>query len=151
MQTSKITGILIILFSLIVSCLLTGSLMLYFDVKSILIVFGLLLGGIVFSSGIIVPLKAVKNAFDSNSANSPEELKQFIYFFNSASRLSIGAGVIGIFIGIIGILAVLNDPSQIGANAAIALLTAFYGVILSELVFQPMKNSVIKKFPVDIE
>lgn len=120
-------------------------------VDAVLIVFGLLLGGIVFSSGIIVPLKAVKNAFDSNSANSPEELKQFINFFNSASHLSIGAGVIGMFIGTIGFLAVLNDPSQIGANVAIALLTAFYCVILSEFVFQSMKNSVIKKFPADIE
>jgi len=48
-------------------------------------------------------------------------------------------------IGLTGMLAQMNDPSSIGGNMAVALITVFYGVLLSEAVFQPLKNGLTSK------
>ncbi|MGD7044262.1 MotA/TolQ/ExbB proton channel family protein [Jeotgalibacillus proteolyticus] len=47
-------------------------------------------------------------------------------------------GMIGTLIGLILMLKDLNDPASLGPNMAIALLTTFYGVLLANLVFNPM-------------
>ncbi|WP_335871296.1 flagellar motor protein MotP [Bacillus sp. 2205SS5-2] len=47
-------------------------------------------------------------------------------------------GMIGTLIGLVLMLKSLNDPSSLGPNMAIALLTTLYGSLLSNLVFIPM-------------
>ena len=51
-------------------------------------------------------------------------------------------GLIGTLIGLIQMLAVLNDPSQIGAAMATALVATFYGAILANLVFLPLAGRI---------
>ncbi len=52
-----------------------------------------------------------------------------IAFIDCAKRFCIPAGVIGAMIGIIQMLQNLKDPDQLGSGMAVALLTAFYGVV----------------------
>lgn len=47
-------------------------------------------------------------------------------------------GMIGTIIGLINMLGSLQDPSQLGAGLALALLTTLYGVLLANLVFHPL-------------
>ncbi|WP_100331870.1 flagellar motor protein MotP [Bacillus xiapuensis] len=47
-------------------------------------------------------------------------------------------GMIGTLIGLVLMLKSLNDPSSLGPNMAVALLTTFYGSLLANLVFLPM-------------
>ena len=47
-------------------------------------------------------------------------------------------GMIGTLIGLIQMLASLQDPSQIGKGMAVALLTTLYGALLANLVFLPI-------------
>jgi chemotaxis protein MotA len=47
-------------------------------------------------------------------------------------------GMIGTLIGLIQMLADLEDPSTIGPKMAVALITTFYGAFLSNMVFVPM-------------
>ena len=47
-------------------------------------------------------------------------------------------GLIGTLVGLVQMLANLSDPENIGPNMAVALLTTFYGAILSTVVFGPM-------------
>jgi chemotaxis protein MotA len=51
-------------------------------------------------------------------------------------------GMIGTLIGLIQMLRSLNDPSQIGAGMAVALITTFYGALLANLVFVPMAGKL---------
>ncbi len=51
-------------------------------------------------------------------------------------------GMIGTLIGLILMLKNLNDPSTLGPNMAIALLTTLYGSLLSNLVFIPMASKL---------
>ena len=51
-------------------------------------------------------------------------------------------GMIGTLIGLIQMLRTLEDPSNIGAGMAVALLTTFYGALLANLVFLPMAGKL---------
>ena len=46
-------------------------------------------------------------------------------------------GMIGTLIGLVQMLVALDDPSQIGAGMALALLTTLYGALLANMVFLP--------------
>ncbi len=54
-------------------------------------------------------------------------------------------GMIGTLIGLVLMLKNLNDPSSLGPNMAIALLTTFYGVLLANLVFLPLASKLALK------
>jgi len=47
-------------------------------------------------------------------------------------------GMIGTLIGLVQMLANLDDPSSIGPKMAVAMITTFYGAILANLFFIPM-------------
>ncbi len=55
-----------------------------------------------------------------------------------AAEISPAMGLIGTLIGLVQMLSNLEDPSSIGPSMAIALLTTFYGAILSNMVFAPL-------------
>lgn len=46
-------------------------------------------------------------------------------------------GMIGTLIGLVKMLATLDDPSQIGGGMAVALITTLYGALLANIVFLP--------------
>lgn len=46
-------------------------------------------------------------------------------------------GMIGTLMGLVQMLVSLDDPSQIGAGMALALLTTLYGAIMANLIFLP--------------
>lgn len=51
-------------------------------------------------------------------------------------------GMIGTLIGLVLMLNNLNDPSSLGPNMAIALLTTLYGSLLANMVFIPMASKL---------
>ncbi len=51
-------------------------------------------------------------------------------------------GMIGTLIGLVQMLANLDDPSSIGPKMAVAMITTFYGAVLANLFFIPMGNKL---------
>jgi chemotaxis protein MotA len=51
-------------------------------------------------------------------------------------------GMIGTLIGLVNMLAALEDPSSIGAGMATALITTFYGALLANAVFLPLAGKL---------
>ncbi|MBU9714679.1 flagellar motor protein MotP [Evansella tamaricis] len=51
-------------------------------------------------------------------------------------------GMIGTLVGLVLMLQNLNDPSTLGPNMAVALLTTLYGTLLANLVFIPMGSKL---------
>lgn len=49
-----------------------------------------------------------------------------------------GFGMVGTLIGLIQMLAKLDDPAAIGPAMAVALLTTFYGAVSANLIFNPL-------------
>jgi len=62
--------------------------------------------------------------------------------FIKMATFSPAFGMIGTLIGLVQMLNQLSDPSSIGPSMAIALLTTFYGSILSTLFFLPISGKL---------
>ena len=56
---------------------------------------------------------------------------------NAAGAFAPAYGMIGTLIGLVQMLATLDDPSTIGGSMAIALLTTLYGAVLANVVCLP--------------
>src|SRR5699024_1496345 len=54
-------------------------------------------------------------------------------------------GMIGTLVGLVLMLRNLQDPSSLGPNMAVALLTTLYGTVLANLVFLPIANKLENK------
>lgn len=55
-----------------------------------------------------------------------------------AAEVAPGMGLIGTLVGLVHMLAQLNDPTTIGPAMAIALLTTFYGAVLGNVILAPL-------------
>lgn len=51
-------------------------------------------------------------------------------------------GMIGTLIGLVAMLKTLSDPSSIGPKMAVALITTFYGAVMSNLIFLPAADKL---------
>jgi len=62
-----------------------------------------------------------------------------ISLFDNWGKLAPAFGMIGTLYGLVGMLNSMGDPSLIGKGMAAALITTFYGAIMANLVFIPIK------------
>ncbi|MBU0742403.1 motility protein A [bacterium] len=51
-------------------------------------------------------------------------------------------GMVGTLVGLINMLATLDDPSTIGMGMAVALLTTFYGAVMANAFFLPLAGKL---------
>ena len=51
-------------------------------------------------------------------------------------------GMIGTLIGLVLMLANLDDPSSLGPGMAVAIITTFYGSVISNIIFLPCANKL---------
>lgn len=57
--------------------------------------------------------------------------------FTTMGTFAPAVGMLGTIIGLVQMLMQMEDPSQIGAPMAVALLTTFYGTLMANLFFLP--------------
>jgi chemotaxis protein MotA len=62
--------------------------------------------------------------------------------FSTMGSFAPAVGMLGTIIGLVQMLMQMEDPSQIGAPMAVALLTTFYGTLLANLVFLPVAGKL---------
>lgn len=58
-------------------------------------------------------------------------------------------GMIGTLVGLVQMLATMDDPSTIGPSMAIALLTTLYGALIANVVCLPIVDKLDSKFEVE--
>ncbi|MCH8550579.1 MAG: flagellar motor protein PomA [Natronospirillum sp.] len=69
-----------------------------------------------------------------------ERHEQGAGIFAALGDVAPAMGMIGTLIGLVGMLAVLDDPRAIGPQMAVALLTTMYGSILATVIAIPIKD-----------
>ncbi len=62
--------------------------------------------------------------------------------FSAMGAYAPAFGMVGTLIGLIQMLANLDDPSSIGPKMAVAMITTFYGAVLANLFFIPMSDKL---------
>ncbi len=70
--------------------------------------------------------------------------------FKKMALYSPAFGMLGTLIGLIQMLSKLQDPSSIGPAMAVALLTTFYGSLLSTLFFLPVAGKLRSRTLVEV-
>jgi len=65
--------------------------------------------------------------------------------FSEMGKYAPAFGMVGTLIGLVQMLASLNNPSTIGPKMAVALITTFYGAFLANLFFIPMSNKLKRR------
>lgn len=143
---AKVISTIVGLGTLFGTVLLGSPLILIFNVPSLIIVVVLTGCGIVFSFGPIFPFKAFLSAFVVYEPFDKNDLNLAIKLFNHASYLSFTSGLIGTIICFIQIFTNTENWQLFGAKTVIAVLPFFYGIILSIIVFQSFKYSLINNY-----
>lgn len=69
--------------------------------------------------------------------------------FAEMGKYSPAFGMVGTLIGLVQMLATLEDPSTIGPKMAVALLTTFYGALLANLLFLPMVTKLERRAKIE--
>jgi len=62
--------------------------------------------------------------------------------FSAMGSYAPAFGMIGTLIGLVQMLANLDDPSSIGPKMAVAMITTFYGAVMANLFFIPMSDKL---------
>jgi chemotaxis protein MotA len=65
--------------------------------------------------------------------------------FDTGAALGPAFGMIGTLIGLVNMLKNLSDPSSIGPQMSVALITTFYGSLLANMIFMPMSKKLKAK------
>ena len=113
----------------------------FVNVPSIMIVFGLTFFGLLASGRkIIAALSAV-----ADKHADEEQLYDASDTFLQAGSFSMAAGWVGVLIGLVLMLANLDDPAAIGPAMAICLLTALYGTILKYFIFNLLSDQLSER------
>lgn len=69
--------------------------------------------------------------------------------FKSLGDAAPAFGMIGTLVGLVQLLANMDDPGAIGPAMAVALLTTLYGAVLANLVCLPIADKLTAKFEVE--
>jgi chemotaxis protein MotA len=69
--------------------------------------------------------------------------------FSEMGKLAPAFGMIGTLIGLVQMLATLDDPASIGPSMAVALLTTLYGALLANLFFIPMVSKLDRRIGIE--
>lgn len=85
-----------------------------------------------------VPADELELMMKENINAIEERHEQGIIFFEQLAKYAPGFGLVGTLIGLIIMLAKLEDPTTLGKSMSIGLCTSFYGVLLSNLIFLPL-------------
>ena len=71
-----------------------------------------------------------------------DQHKTGIALFSSMGSYAPAFGMVGTLVGLVQMLANLDDPSTIGPKMAVAMITTFYGAIMANLFFIPMADKL---------
>ena len=138
----KLVGLVISIASMLLLMILGGSLTMYIDVPSLIIMFGILLGGAIFGYGnnIFTYIK-----YSNADRISSSQLFATLDFYNYLTRLSLYAALLAFILSSVLILGLEQDSKAVGPAIAMSLLTCFYGLVVSYLIVQPIKHGVLYK------
>lgn len=85
----------------------------------------------------------VKSMLNTQSYFTDERHAKYISMFETGSSVAPAMGMAGTLIGLINMLKNLSgDMSTIGPSMSVALITTFYGVLLANLIFNPIAKQL---------
>lgn len=128
----RFIGFLGTLFVIVGAIMMGGSALAFIHLPSLLFMFGVAFFILLATFGIDF-LRFIPESMLALVSRNIDPNPKFAEIALFASRYIIGAGLIGMVIGLIQMLTNLSDPASIGSGMAVALLTVFYAIVTSEI------------------
>lgn len=85
-----------------------------------------------------MPVADVRMLLERERDKTDVKLRAATALTNIGVRLSPSVGMLGTILGMVQLLSHLKDPSNIGAHMGVALLTTFYGLFTSMVIWTPL-------------
>ena len=89
-----------------------------------------------------VPEKDTNDILSEDMAAATGRVYRSAGVLRKAAEISPAMGLIGTLIGLVQMLGNLDNPGAIGPSMAVALITTFYGVLLANVVFNPLASKL---------
>ena len=89
--------------------------------------------------------ETIKDFMDTEIENMQARHSKGQAIFNMLGAIFPAWGMIGTLIGLINLLLKLDDPAQIGPSMSVALVTTFYGSVLSNFICIPIAGKLKMK------
>lgn len=86
--------------------------------------------------------ETVKDVLDRERLMTLDRNQAGARAFNMLNEVAPAMGMIGTLIGLVQMLANMNDPSSIGPAMAVALLTTLYGVLIANVIAKPIAEKL---------
>ena len=139
MKPYNILGEGIIAITLAFLVLSGSNFSIFVDLPSMAFVVGIIIGSLLFKHG------AEGLALFIGATDNRKEI------IKTGIKATFTAGALGFFIGLIQLLANLDDPSKIGPALAVSLLTVTYSLVIYLAVFLPLPVYKIPKGEKEVE
>ena len=90
----------------------------------------------------LLALEEVASNLETELANMDDRHRKVSGFFDYMAAMGPAWGMIGTLIGLVNMLAKLDDISTVGPNMAVALITTLYGSIIANWFATPISNKL---------
>ena len=84
----------------------------------------------------------IERIMDGEMRAAAQRHQRTVGVLRKAAEISPAMGLIGTLVGLVQMLGNMSDPSTIGPSMAVALLTTFYGAIMSHMIFTPLASKL---------
>lgn len=84
----------------------------------------------------------VRDIMETELVNVDTRHKEKISFWEKVGEMGPAWGMIGTLVGLINMLQAMDDPSAIGPNMAVALITTLYGSMLANWICAPVATKL---------
>lgn len=98
-----------------------------------------------------MPASDIRDLLQVESNRFAHRAEQCLSVTAMGLRLAPSLGMLGTILGMVRLLSTLEDPSKIGSNMSLALLTTFYGLFFSICVWTPIQQKVERVLDVECE
>ncbi len=89
-----------------------------------------------------VEIDTIRAILQTDIDNTTARHKRGVEILEGAGQAAPAFGMIGTLIGLVQMLAALDDPAAIGPAMAVALLTTLYGALISNVICLPMADKL---------
>ncbi len=84
----------------------------------------------------------VRQVLEQEINQTIDERNEVVNVYRTMAVLAPMFGLIGTLLGIIGVLRELSNPENVGPSMAIAITSAFYGILLANIFFVPIAGKI---------
>ncbi len=136
-----IVGLIVYVAFLIGISFLSGKPAIFVDFPSIIVILGPTMA-LLLASGLMPDfLRGFQVMAQKENTHSRLELQKTETSVGLVIRLLLLSGFLGSLVGIISMLALLSDPTTLGRNASVSLLTMLYAVLFS-FILLPIRAKI---------